>query len=141
MTNLKIVFIFSTLIISGCDIIKPKIKSYDDCILENINEIKNENIINTIKTSCKEKFPISFDFIEISKKANVLSWNEVIKGDEYKKLERNDKNRLIDAYFDKIIKRRVHPDFTNEAKTEFENYAWGLEFAARKSTTEKDKQK
>lgn len=124
--NHKYVYILPFLVITGCDITKPSITTYDDCIIDNINESSNEKVVEIIKTSCKKKFPVIFDFEEIAKKANVITWKEVAISDRYKKLSDEEKVELRESYFVHVIEERVHPDFKAEAKTNFVSYAWGI---------------
>ena len=138
--NHKYLYLLSFLYITGCNINKSGIETYDDCIIENIKEATNPEIVETIKTACKQKFPATFDFEEIANKANVISWNEVVQSDEYKKHTKDEKAELRESYFLHVIEKRVHPDFKIEAKTDFESYAWGINNEIRKKEEAKTKQ-
>jgi hypothetical protein len=83
-------------------------------------------VLETIKTSCKQKNPKKFDFAEIASSANVKSWQEVVTQKEYQSQTDTVKEQIRDEYFVDVIKPRVHPDFVSEAKTQFDSYSRGF---------------
>ena len=78
-------------------------KTYDDCVLEN-------------------KHPQTFDFLQISKKAGVKSWEDVSKDENYINLSDSDKKEVRTKYFDAVILPNIHQDFKEEALYQFKKY-------------------
>lgn len=130
--NRKYVCILPLLLITGCDISKFTITTYDDCIIENIKGSPSEKVIEAIKVSCKKKFPATFDFSDIAKKANVMTWDEIALSEKFKKHSQEEKEELKNSYFFQVIERRVHPDFIEEARTEFQSHVWAIDNDIRK---------
>lgn len=105
--------------------------TYDDCILENIGSITSTAILATLKNSCKQKYPMTFDFSEIAREAGSLDWSEVIAHPAYEKLSPQDRESARNQYFTDVIKPQVHPDFIDEAKERFNDWRRRIENQAK----------
>jgi len=81
------------------------------------------NVIEAVKGACKQKYPKEFDFAEIARSANVMSWTEVLKDKEVSSKTAAIKKEIESAYFADVIQARVHPDYIVEARTQFESYS------------------
>jgi hypothetical protein len=90
--------------------------------------------IETVKTACKQKYPKEFDFSEIAKNANVKSWPEVVAQEGFFSKTDDVKEEIQRQYFADVIQPRVHPDYVEEAKTQFESYSRKIQRELNKSS-------
>jgi hypothetical protein len=107
----------------GCDSGSSRIASYDDCVLEHSKGIASSTLLDTIKVSCKQKYPKTFDLAAIAKNANTLDWSEVAAMEEIRTLSSDQKDGARNQYFLDVIRPRIHPDFVAEAKIQFDSFA------------------
>lgn len=110
------------------------VADYDDCILHYAKNAGNPSSVQAIKTACKQKFPKTFDFSELAKAAGIPSWPVVVASPRYRALTNADRIELRLKFIEDVIEPRIHPDFTNEAFTQFAILANSVEPPA--STTQ-----
>lgn len=127
------------LLLVSCDSNTTTVESYDDCVLSYSKGVTALQILETIKTSCKQKNPKKFDFAEIAKSANVKSWPEVLVQKEYQSQTDAVKEQIKDEYFVDVIKSRVHPDFISEAKIQFDSYSRGVKVSSAENSSANEK--
>jgi len=119
----------------ACDTRSTRIASYDDCVLGHSKGIANQAVLDTIKVSCKQKHPKTFDFVAIAKSANAPDWSEVAAMKEIRTLGVDEREGARSQYCSDIIHSRVHPDFIAEARTQFDGYARGVEKQVARAVT------
>ena len=106
----------SILLLSGCE---KGPASYDDCILINIQNMKNNNYLPAITAACKGKFPMDFNWGELSRKTGFKTWTEVKMGAEDRQLSKEEQRQAKEQYWAEVLKPQVRSDFWNEAHGKF----------------------
>jgi hypothetical protein len=114
-------------LLMACDPRQGEVASYDDCVLSHSKGLSDPRVLDTIKVSCKQKYPKTFDFDAIAKAANVPSWSEVAGKDKYRAFDDKNRESVRESYFLEIVSPRVHPDFIAEARTQFDSFARGID--------------
>lgn len=121
---MKYLLTFSCLLlVTGCDSISQSFGSYDDCLLSNVKGVTASHAIESVKTACKQKYPKVFDFTKIARSANAKTWPEVVRQKDFSSETDDIKKEIKRQYFADIIQPRVHPDYIDEANTQFESYS------------------
>ena len=120
--RIKYAFIIA-IILTACGKQEASISKYDDCVLKMMKEINaSSSSIEQIKSSCKNKNPINFDFDKISEIANVKKWKDVAASDEFNKEDAGIQQQIKTQYFNEVIKPRIHEAYEEEAKVQFEAF-------------------
>ena len=123
------IFLFS--IVALCNACSQSAQSYDDCVLSYSSSAKTNKALDAVKTSCKSKFPLVIDFEQKARDAGVDSWGIVSRKSEFQSKSNEIKEEIRKQYFSDVVQPRVHPDFLNEAATQFESYARRVEKSVR----------
>jgi hypothetical protein len=104
--------------------------NYDDCVLQGLKRGLSEAAIGALKTSCKAKYPKTFDFDLMANKAEVKTWRTVVARPEFTTLSEEDRAAVRKQYLQEVIEPRVPPDFVNDAAIQFDAHARRVERAA-----------
>ena len=104
-------------------------RDYDECILSTLRSSSSHSVaaLSMVRSSCKQKFPIEFDFDALAVRASTAKWSEVAQGKQYQILPEEQKKEGRSSYFDVVVKPLVHPDFIQEAAVLFEIHARRIE--------------
>lgn len=101
-------------------------QSYEDCVLKHTQSQSTSTGVETIKASCKAKYPKTFDFEAIALEQKYKTWPEILALEDAKVMSDVAIEEMSNAYFDDVILKHVHPDFTTEAREQFEAYTYRL---------------
>jgi hypothetical protein len=108
---------------SGCERQRvSSAKTYDDCVLENIQGNAGEPAIATVKVACAQKFPKQYDFDSIAKEQKAPTWRDVLGKLSYADLNEEEKNYLEQTYFKRYVQPKIHPDFLDQAQSQFSTH-------------------
>lgn len=97
--------------------------TYEDCLLQNGQHAKSSEALSTVKLACKGKFPKTFDFDDVANKAEVAKWAIVASKPGFGALDEAAKSAAREQYFENVIRPRVQPDYTEDARVQFDAFS------------------
>ena len=105
-------------------------KTYEDCILTYMQGAKTPPALAMVKQACKDKFPVTFDFDQLARSASVPTWSAIAVKPDFTKLSREEKTETRSAYYDEVLRPKIHPDFVEEGRAQFQAHWRKTEKAA-----------
>lgn len=93
--------------------------SYDNCVLIHVRNAKTQGAVAAIQRSCLAKFPVTFDWDQISAQSGRKVWSKVKRSDIYKTLSANEKQELKEQYWDDVLLPYVRNDLASVAHARF----------------------
>ena len=92
-------------------------------MIQTVSDARTTAAVVAVKMACKTKFPKIFDFDVISSQAGVKKWSLLLTDPDAKALNPSERTALVTKYFDRVIKPRIHEDYVDEARSQFDAFA------------------
>lgn len=113
-------------LLAGCSK-EEQVMTYEDCLLESGRQARLAEALATMKLACKGKFPKVFDFDEIASRAEVAKWLMVATKPEFHALDEAARSEARGQYFEDVVRPRVHPDYVEDARVQFDAFSRRIE--------------
>lgn len=102
--------------LSGC---KRQPISYDDCVLNHIDQAETALAVTTIRNSCFAKYPVHFNWNEMAIKVGANTWSEVTQLTKFEELSEKQRRDAKQQYWEDVLSSVVRADLRYRAHDKF----------------------